>query len=209
MVDDHVIFRDGVTSLVSFEEDMEVVGSAGSISQFKVDIAKQNVDVILMDLTIGKEYGVDAINWMHEQGIESKILILSMHKESAHVQKVLDSGVSGYLLKDAKTDEMISAIRLVYSGEKFYSQEIMTSIVNQLTRDKTPKWGLAGQMLSQREVEVLRLIALENSNQEIADALFISIRTVDTHRRNIMSKIDAKNTTSLVKYALKNGLIEL
>ena len=209
MVDDHHIFRDGVTSLIDFEDDMEVIGSAGSVEDYKTDILNYKPDVILMDLTIGSEYGVDAINWLREQGNETKVIVLSMHKEGSHVQKVLDCGANGYILKDSGTAEMISGIRAVHNGEKFYSQDIMSSIVNQLTRSKEPKWALGGKKLSQREIEVLKLIALENSNQEIADKLFISIRTVDTHRRNIMDKLDAKNTVSLVKYAIKNHIIEI
>jgi len=132
-----------------------------------------------------------------------------MHRESSHVKKVLDAGAHGFLLKDAGTSEMISAIRSVNDGDKFYSPDVLDTIVAQLTNDQKPKWGIPRQSLSKRETEVLTLIAQEKSNQEIADSLFISIRTVDTHRRNIMDKLDAKNTASLVKFAIKNGMIEL
>ena len=133
-----------------------------------------------------------------------------MHQEEKFIKMVLASGAQGYLLKDAGTKEMMHAIRTIHNGETFYSQPILQSIVNQLmNKKKGVKKNLIGQNLTKREVEVLKLIAEEKSNKEIADLLFISTRTVDAHRRNLLEKLQAKNTASLVKHALRLGLIEL
>lgn len=209
MVDDHLIFREGVSTLINLEPDMEVVGTAGSLEEMKNSIEASKPNLILMDLSIGKDYGVNGIKWIKSTGLDSKILVLSMHRESLHIKNVLDSGAHGYILKDAGSSQMIDAIRKVDSGKSFYSEDIMDTIVNQIRNTDRQNENGSIKKLSKRELEVISLIAQEKTNKEIADTLFISIRTVDTHKRNIMDKIDAKNTASLVKYAIKNGLAQL
>lgn len=209
IVDDHKIFRDGIISLINYEDDMKVIGSAGSIEEFMGNILNHSPDIILMDISLKDGEGTNAATWLKEQGSDAKILILSMHRDEKYVKKVIDSGANGYLLKDAGTEEMLKAIKTVYDGHPFYSPEIMNTMVKQLVTGNSPKKELAGQKLTRREVEVLKLIAEENSNQEIADLLFISIRTVNTHRTNLMNKLKVKNTAGLVRYAIKNGITEL
>ncbi|MFT4754293.1 MAG: DNA-binding NarL/FixJ family response regulator [Salibacteraceae bacterium] len=206
IVDDHKIFRDGISSLISFEEEMEVVGS---VQEFMADIKTHEPDVILMDISLQDGSGTDATKWLKEQNIDGKVLILSMHREEKYVKKVLECGADGFLLKDAGTKEMLNTIKTVYQGDNFYSHEIMQSLVKQLTNRKTATKDLTGEQLSKREMEVLKLFAEEKSNQEVADALFISTRTVDTHRRNMLDKLQLKNNAGLVKHALRIGLIEL
>ncbi len=209
IVDDHKVFRQGIKSLIDFEEDIEVIGTAGSIQEFMEDILKQEPDIILMDITLKNGEGIEAAKWVLDKKPTCKVLIFSMHQEDKYVKKVLASGAHGYLLKDAGTKEMMKAIRTVYNGENFYSHTIMQSIVNQLMNNKTSKKNIVGKKLTKRELEVLKLIAEEKSNKEIADTLFISTRTVDAHRRNLLEKLQAKNTASLVKHAIRLGLIEL
>ncbi len=209
IVDDHKIFRDGVISLISYEDDMKIIGSAGSIEEFMGDILNHDPDVILMDISLKDGEGTDAASWLKEKKPESKVLILSMHRDEKYVKKVVDSGANGYLLKDGGTEEMLKAIKTVQDGHPFYSPEIMNTMVKQLVTGNSPKKQLAGQKLTRREIEVLKLIAEEQSNQEIADLLFISIRTVNTHRTNLLNKLEVKNTAGLVRYAIKNGITEL
>ncbi len=209
IVDDHKIFRDGVISLINYEDDMQVIGSAGSIEEFMGDILKYDPDIILMDISLKDGEGTDASSWLKEKKPDSKVLILSMHRDEKYVKKVIDSGANGYLLKDSGTEEMIKAIKTVHDGHPFYSPEIMNTMVKQLVTGNSPKKELAGQKLTRREIEVLKLIAEEQSNQEIADLLFISIRTVNTHRTNLLNKLEVKNTAGLVRYAIKNGIAEL
>ena len=209
IVDDHKVFRDGVASLIRYEEDMEVVGSAGTVQKFMSEIESINPTMILMDISIGQDDGTIATKWIKEKNPEAKVLILSMHHEDKYIQKVLEAGANGYLLKDAGTNEMMQAIRAIASGSSFYSQKISDGMVQQLLKGNAPQKELRGKKLTPRELEILKLIAEEKSNQEIADSLFISIRTVDTHRRNLLEKLQVKNTVGLVRYAIQQGIVEL
>lgn len=209
IVDDHKVFRDGVAALVKYEEDIEIVGSVGTVPAFMNDIESVQPDVILMDITIGDDDGTLATEWIKEKDTTAKVLILSMHNEDKYISKVLEAGANGYLLKEAGTKELMLAIRTVAEGKTFYSQAISSAIVQQILRGNPSKKNNEQKELTSREIEVLKLIAEENSNQEIADTLFISIRTVNTHRRNITEKLQAKNTAGLVKYAIRQGLVEL
>jgi len=209
IVDDHKVFRDGVTSLIKYEEDMEVVGSAGTVHEFMTKIESINPDIILMDISIGEDDGTVATKWIKEKRPEIKVLILSMHHEDKYIKKVLEAGANGYLLKDAGTKEMLQALRAVGNGNSFYSQKISDAMVKQLLKGDEPKEKLKTKKLTPRELEILKLIAEEKTNQEIADSLFISIRTVDTHRRNLLEKLQVKNTVGLVRYAIQNGIVEL
>ena len=209
IVDDHKVFRQGIKSLLDYEEDIKVIGTAGSIQEFTETILGYEPDIILMDITLKDGEGPDITKWILEKKPDCKVLIFSMHQEDKYVKKVLESGAHGYLLKDAGTQEMIKAIRTVYNGETFYSSSIMESIVAQLMDKKSVKKDIGGKKLTKRELQVLKLIAEEKSNKEIAEILFISTRTVDAHRRNLLEKLKAKNTVSLVKHAIRLGLIEL
>ena len=210
IVDDHKVFRDGVASLVKYEKDIEIVGSVGTVLAFMNDIESVQPDVILMDITIGDDDGTLATEWIKEKDTTAKVLILSMHHEDKYISKVLEAGANGYLLKEAGTEELMLAIRTVAKGKTFYSQAISNAIVQQILRgNPSKKSKVDNKELTPREIEILKLIAEENSNQEIADTLFISIRTVNTHRRNITEKLQAKNTAGLVKYAIRQGLVEL
>ena len=209
IVDDHKVFRDGVASLIKYEEGMEVVGSAGTVQEFMNKIVNYNPDVILMDISIGEDDGTVATKWIKEKNPAAKVLILSMHHEDKYIKKVLEAGANGYLLKDAGTKEMMQAIKAIASGSSFYSQKISDAMVQQLLRGNAPQKELTTKKLTPRELEILKLIAEEKSNQEIANSLFISIRTVDTHRRNLLDKLQVKNTAGLVRYAIQQGIIEL
>lgn len=209
LVDDHPVFQDGIASLISFEKDMTVTGKAGSIEEFMREIPHHPSDLILMDISLGDGKGTNAAKWWKAKCPECKILMLSMHREEKYVREVLDAGADGFLLKDAGTQEMMNAIRTVAGGNPFYSQDVFQHIVNLLQRDAKDPRNRSGDQLTRREVEVIKLIAGEKSNQEIADELFISIRTVDTHRQNLLMKTGAKNTAGLVKYALRHELVKL
>jgi|AntRauTorckE5430_2_1112549.scaffolds.fasta_scaffold00704_2 DNA-binding NarL/FixJ family response regulator len=209
LVDDHQVFQDGIASLISFEKDMTVSGKASSVEAFMREIHKYTPDLVLMDISLGEGSGIKAAKWYKAQRPDCKILMLSMHREEKYVREVLDAGADGFLLKDAGTKEMMNAIRTVAGGNPFYSQEIFQHIVTLLQRSPKDRRSKSGAELTRRELEVIKLIAGEKSNQEIADELFISIRTVDTHRQNLLAKTGARNTAGLVKYALRNKLIKL
>jgi len=209
VVDDHKVFSDGIISILNEVDDIHVVSSASNAMELTHLLAKDPVDVILMDISLGKESGLDITKTVKEMYPEMKVLILSMHAERGYIVKAIECGANGYLLKEIGGDEMVIAIRAVYNGGTYYSQQVSSIIMNQFAafqKDRTR--GVSDVQLTPREKEVLILITKEYTNQEIANELFISIRTVDTHRRNLLEKLSAKNTVGLVKYAIKTGLVD-
>lgn len=208
IADDHKVFRDGIISILEGEEDMEVVGEVGDGKAVIELLETVQTDVILMDITMGDAGGIETSMIIKNKFPGIKILALSMHDESTYIVKMLEAGAKGYLLKNAGGKEMVRAIRVVNEGNTYYSGEVSATIIDHLTKGTKPKQKKEGIPLSKRELEVLELIAEEFTNPEIAEKLFISIRTVDTHRRNLIEKLGVKNTAGLVKYAIRNGIIE-
>lgn len=208
IADDHKVFRDGIISILGDIEDITVIAEAGDGREVLERLKEVQPDIILMDITMGDTNGIDTTKLVKEAYPNIKVLALSMHSESGYIVKMLEVGASGYLLKDAGKEEMENAIRVIAKGNTYYSQQVSSVIVQHLTNPNKAKSSKGGVPLTKREIEVLRLIAEEYSNPEIAKELFISIRTVDTHRRNLLEKLQAKNTAGLVKYAIKNGIIE-
>ena len=208
VADDHKVFRDGIISILDDIEDINVIAEAGDGREVMESLKTNQPDVILMDITMGDTNGIDTTKLVKASYPDIKVLALSMHSESGYIVKMLEVGASGYLLKDAGKEEMESAIRVVAKGNTYYSQQVSSIIVQHLTNPNKPKEDKGGVPLTKREIEVLKLIADEYSNPEIAKTLFISIRTVDTHRRNLLEKLQAKNTAGLVKYAIKHGIVE-
>lgn len=208
IVDDHKVFREGVISIMEEVADIQISQEAGNGEEIIELLEKEQPNVILMDISMGDTSGIDLTKTVKEKYPNIKVLILSMHSESSYIVKALDAGANGYLLKDAGSAEMINAIRTVYGGATYYSQQVSTILVQHITQGTQPKTSKSGISLTPREIEILKLIADEHSNPEIAEKLFISIRTVDTHRRNLLEKLGVKNTAGLVRYALAHGIAE-
>lgn len=209
IADDHKVFREGLHSLFSNLSDIRVIGEAADGREVLALLENRQPDIILMDIAMGDTSGIDTTRLVKERYPEVKILVLSMHAESQYVVKMLEAGASGYLLKDAGSSEMITAIHTVYAGDTYYSRQVSDTLIEHLTRSSQRKARSTGASLTRRELEVLQLIAEEYSNPEIAEKLSISIRTVDTHRRNLLEKLDARNTAGLVKHAIRLGLIRV
>lgn len=207
LADDHQVFRDGIASILEDIEDMSLIAQAKDGREVLDQLQEHQPDLILMDITMGDTSGIDTTRLVKEKYPAINILVLSMHAEKEYILKVLEAGATGYLLKDAGTAEMLTAVRTVAKGNTYYSQSVSSVIIQHLTNPQQSKKEKKGIPLTKRELEVLRLIAEEYTNPEIAKELFISIRTVDTHRRNLLEKLQVKNTAGLVKYAMKNGII--
>lgn len=207
IADDHKVFRDGVSSILENMEDIKVIGQAGNSTEANEGIHKLLPDVVLMDISMPETNGIELTKILKKALPETKILIFSMHHESSYIIKALEAGASGYLLKDAGSTEMVNAIRAVYNNGTYYSPEVSGVLIQHLTNGTNPNEKRKDTPLTKRETEILQLIAAEYSNPEIAEKLFISPRTVDTHRRNLLAKLDLKNTAGLVKYAIKNNLV--
>lgn len=209
IADDHKMFREGLSELLSKEKDIVVIGEAGGRTELLDILSKERTDVILMDITMGEDNGIQITEELKKAHPELKVLALSMHDDKNYIVKMLEVGASGYILKNAGKDEMLNAIHTVANGNTYFSSQVSAKLLEHLTNPKaSEKKKPEGIPLTDREVEVLKLIADEHSNPEIAEKLFISIRTVDTHRRNLLDKIGAKNTAGLVKYAIQKGLLE-
>lgn len=209
VVDDHKMFRDGVTAILNDNKELKVIWSAANTQETLASIEKERPDVILMDITLGDDSGITLTKILLEEDSELKILAISMHHEDTYIVKILELGAKGYLLKDAGAEEMLNAIMTVHNGGTYYSNHVSQVLIGHITRGSSPKDKSKTIPLTKREQEILTLIAQEYSNPEIAKELFISIRTVDTHRRNLLDKLQVKNTAGLVKHAIKFGLIEV
>lgn len=207
IADDHKVFRDGVSSILANSDDIQVIGEAGNSTQTTEGIHQHHPDVVLMDISMPNTNGIELTKIIKKDLPDTKILIFSMHHESSYIMKALEAGASGYLLKDAGSTEMINAIRTVFNNGTYYSPEVSGVLIEHLTKGTNPHDESKNTPLTRRETEILKLIAEEYSNPEIAEKLFISPRTVDTHRRNLLAKLELKNTAGLVKYAIKNNII--
>ena len=207
IADDHRVFREGIVSILENTGEIRVIAQAQDGKEVMEKLRKARPELILMDISMGEAGGIETTRLVKEQYPEIKVLVLSMHSESSYIVRMLEAGASGYLLKDAGSAELINAIKAVAQGHTYFSSQVSATLVDQLVKGKKPPERKAGVPLTRREIEVLRLIAEEYSNPEIADKLFISIRTVDTHRRNLLEKLGVKNTAGLVKYAIKHGLV--
>lgn len=211
IADDHKIIRVGLRGLLEREKDISVVGEAENAEEIEKLLAVQPADVILMDIDLGETDGIVMTKKVKETHPSLQVLGLTMHEEPDYIIKMLEAGASGYLLKNAGREELLTAIHTVAKGDSYFSQKVSATLLQAVTRQKqAPAEVKKIQIqtpLSEREIEVLKLIAQEYSNGEIAEKLFISIRTVDTHRRNLLEKLQVKNTVGLVKYAIAKGLI--
>jgi DNA-binding NarL/FixJ family response regulator len=210
ITDDHKIIRVGLRGLLDREEDIAVVGEAESAEDTLTLLAGQPADVVLMDIDLGETNGIQATRSIKQLYPDLHVLGLTMHEEADFIIKMLEAGASGYLLKNAGREELLTAIHTVAKGDSYFSQKVSSTLLQAITHQKGAAADIKKQLqtpLSEREIEVLRLIAQEFSNGEIAEKLFISIRTVDTHRRNLLEKLQVKNTVGLVKYALDKGII--
>ncbi|PKN67940.1 MAG: DNA-binding response regulator [Deltaproteobacteria bacterium HGW-Deltaproteobacteria-15] len=202
VVDDHTIFRQGIVSLLNSAGICEVVAEAGS-GLAAVDLAREiRPDIIVMDITMPDIDGIEAAKRIKAAGIDTGIILLTMHKGAELLKMAEDTGIQGYLLKDDALSDLLYAIKAVSRGEKFTSMSVKSG--------SRPRAAMSPpSSLTRREVEIIALVAGGLSSREIAAKLFISVKTVETHRSNVMEKLGLKNLPELVKYALRRGIIAL
>lgn len=205
LVDDHALFRNGLGGLISMREGYRVVGEASDGEEFLRMLPMTAADVVFMDIAMPKMGGADATREALAMRPELKIICLSMFGEESYYTRMVEAGAKGFLLKDSGIDEVFGAIDAVMAGGSYFSEALMKTI----SRNLHSSSGNSSDELSSREIEVLLGICRGLSNQEIADELFISKRTVDAHRARILEKTGCKNTAALVVYAIRSGLVEL
>ncbi len=205
LADDHALFLSGLSGLLSRRPECEVVGTAANGAECLQLIRTVPHDVVLMDIDMPVMDGIQATELALADNPEEKIITLSMHAEEAFYFRMVEAGAKGFILKSADLDEVVAAIRIVCEGGSFFSQELLQHLVGSLKTSRQEQPAL----LSDREKEILLLICKGLSNQEIGDRLFISKRTVDKHRANILEKTGCKNTANLVVWAIKNGIVAI
>jgi len=204
LADDHKILRESLNILLSQEEDIEVVGEAEDGLTVEDGIRKAPADILILDISMPKRSGIDVAKNMSRENPDLKIIFLTMHKSEEIIAEAFESGAKGYVLKENAFDELIKAIHSVKDGKVYVSSELAPTLLHGFLSNER-----RGSDLSVREREILKLLAEGYSNREISDMLVISVKTVETHRANIMRKNNFKNITELVLYAARNHLIEI
>ena len=204
IVDDHAVVRSGLRLLLEAESDLAVVAEAGDAREAVLTVRAEKPDVVLLDVTMPGESGIKALPKLLHEAPEAKVLVLSMQDDPRYVREAFAAGASGYVLKEAADAEVVGAVREVASGNSYVHPVLGARMV---TAEAEARAAAEADPLSDREREVLRLLALGHTNQEIAKQLFISVRTAETHRAHIMQKLRLTTRADLVRYALGNDLI--
>jgi two-component system response regulator NreC len=205
IVDDHAVVRAGLALLLNAQEDFETVGEAGTAKDAVFEARSSKPDVILLDVVLPGQSGLEVLPQLLQEQPEVKIVMLSMQDDPRYIREAFEAGASGYVLKEAADVELVAAIREVAQGGRYVNPELGARLVSADTEERR---RAEEDPLSDREREVLRLLALGHTNQEIAEQLFISVRTAETHRAHIMQKLRLESRAELVRYALSAGLLE-
>ena len=209
VADDHQLYRAGIKALLEDDPEIIITLEASDGSAILQKLAQNPVDIVLMDIDMPGMNGVDATRLVKEQHPDTRILILSMYDDLEFILKVLKAGASGYLLKESENLDLANAIKALAIGSSYYSEKISSKLCDYLAQVNTPlPNATATASLTKRELEILRLIGSEFTNPEIAEKLFISGNTVFTHRKNLLSKLGARNTAGLIRSASKLGLLD-
>ncbi|MDK7926480.1 MAG: nitrate respiration regulation response regulator NreC [Staphylococcus simulans] len=212
IADDHAVVRTGFSMILNFQEDMEVVDTAAEGVEAYQKVMQHRPDVLIMDLSMPPgESGLIATSKIMESFPETKILILTMYDDDEYLFHVLRNGAKGYILKNAPDEQLISAVRTVYRGDTYIDPKMTTSLINEFVNNSDQDGKNTNdpfRILSKRELEVLPLIAKGYGNKDIAEKLFISVKTVEAHKTHIMQKLELKSKPELVEYALKKKLLD-
>ncbi|QOX60011.1 nitrate respiration regulation response regulator NreC [Staphylococcus capitis] len=213
IADDHAVVRTGFSMILNYQEDMEVVATAADGVEAYQKVLEYKPDVLILDLRMPPgESGLVATSKISESFPETKILILTMYDDEEYLFHVLKSGAKGYILKNAPDEQLILAVRTVYKGETYVDMKMTTSLVNEFInqshQEEVSYSSDPFKILSKRELEILPLIAKGYGNKDIAEKLFVSVKTVEAHKTHIMNKLNLKSKPELVEYALKKKLLE-
>ncbi len=207
VVDDHAIMRDGIRALLGLHGDIEVVGEASEGKEAVEKAQKLTPDVVIMDIAMPRMDGLEATRRIRKKNPKTKILVLTQHDNKEYILSIIKAGASGYILKRALGSELVSAIRAVQQGDSFLYPSAAAALIEDYLQQ--PKEEEPHDQLTAREREILKLIAEGRTSREIADMLFLSLKTVLGHRSMIMEKLNLHNRTELIKYAMREGLITL
>jgi DNA-binding NarL/FixJ family response regulator len=212
LVDDHQLIRTGIANLLYDEPGFEIIGEAADSSEFLYQLQNSQPDVAVMDIALPGMSGIDLTRKVSNDFPSIKVLVLSMYTSEEFIFNAVNAGAKGYLPKNTSRRELVEAIRAVARGEEYYAESISNVILKSYikkAKSGPEESNSKENQLSKRELEVLRLFAEGYSNQEIADKLFISIRTVESHKNHIMQRLELKSSVDLVKFAIRNNMVNL
>lgn len=212
LVDDHRLIRDGIKSLLADTKNIDVIDEASDGYDLMEKLKHKIPDIILLDISLPKISGLDVITLVNNNYPQIKILILSMFINEDYVFNAIKAGASGYMHKNTTKKELLEAIYKINDGQNYFSDSVSGIILKSYIRKAQTGDNYSEKeekTLSRRELEILKLFAEGHTNQEIADKLFISIRTVESHKNHIMTKLELRSTVDLIKFAIKNNIIEI
>ncbi|MCK5010585.1 MAG: response regulator transcription factor [Deltaproteobacteria bacterium] len=209
VADDHTILRQGIKALLDNQEGIEVMGEAKDGREAIKTIEELLPDVILMDIAMPGLNGLEATRRIKKKFPKTKVVVLTMHANEEYIFQILNAGADGYLVKETAFQDLISAINAVHKGEAFMSPSISKKVMTDYIQRAQGEEKVGFDTLTTREREILQLVAEGNSNKKIAEALFISPKTVETHRAHIMDKLNIHDRAGLIKYAIRKGMINL
>ncbi len=211
LVDDHDIVRDGIIALLEDEVGFNIIDEAetGKEALECCENYGGDIDLLIMDINMPVMDGIEATQRINEDYPDIKILALTMMDEDQHIRQMIEAGASGYIMKSSDKLELVDAITTILDGKHYFSDDATQRVMMDLVQGTDKSNSTDPAKLTDREIEVLELIVKENTNQQIAEQLYISTRTVDAHRRNLLQKTGAKNTAGLVTYAIKHNLVDI
>ncbi|MDX1590546.1 MAG: response regulator transcription factor [Balneolaceae bacterium] len=207
LADDHKIVKDGIKLMLEPQTGIDVVLTAENGKEVLEKLKKEHVDLIIMDINMPEMDGIETTRKVMEKYPDIKVLALTMSNDDLHIRQMIQAGASGYIMKSAGRGELKEAIHTIMDGNHYFSDEATESIMKDLIKGKGKSTSTDPINITDRELEILELIVQEYTNQEIAEKLFISSRTVDAHRRNLLQKTGARNTAGLVKFAFQHNLV--
>ncbi|MEA1878529.1 MAG: response regulator transcription factor [Bacteroidota bacterium] len=210
VVDDHQLFRQGLINMLSESPDIEVIAEATNGLEAIERVSEFKPDIVLMDIGMPGKNGIEATRYIHQNFSESRVIALSMHADKHYIKTMLEAGAFGYLFKNCTYNQLIEGITTVAEGEKYLGGEATEVLIQSyLGKEDATEDLIKETKLSEREFEVLKLLAEGKSTREVSEILFISVKTVGTHKQNLLEKLELKSTADLVKYALKKGIIHI
>lgn len=208
IADDHALILDGIKSLISTDASLEIVGTSNDGEEvLRLIDETEEVDLLILDINMPRMDGIEVTKALKSRHPEIKVLILSMYNRSEFIKTLIAAGADGYILKDSSRDVLIEAIQTLCRGERYFSKEILENLIDSYVETDKSR-DLIRVELSDREKEVVKLIAEEKSTVEIADELFLSVHTINSHRKSILNKLDVKNTAGIFRYAIQTGIIK-
>jgi DNA-binding NarL/FixJ family response regulator len=205
LVDDHVVVREGLKALIDGQPDMEVIAEASDGHAALQQVQTHQPDVVIMDVSMPELNGEQATEQLRRDEPAVKVLALSIHEDTGYVRRLIEAGAAGYVLKRSAAETLIAAIRAVAAGEMYLDPALASKLVSELMRDQSHASGPIGNDLSEREAEVVRLVAQGYSNKEVAAQLAISVRTIETYKARAMEKLGIDSRAALVRYAAQRG----